>query len=214
MKNNRINQAVIFSGGFGTRLKFLTKKTPKPLLEFDNVKFLDYVLLNLFKYGFKDIIILCHFKYEKFFKYYHNKKIGDMKIQCIKEKEPLGTGGALFNIKKKLKNIFIVCNGDTYIDFNIISFLRSFKNKNILVGLQGTNDSKFKKVIVKDKLVKKFSNQKCNKNDLFNTGYVIMRKSCLKFEKNFKFNLEFDFFNNYIQKKRIHYFNIDKKKIL
>ena len=52
---------------------------------------------------------------------------------------------------KKLDDVFLVCNGDTFIDFNIISFINSFKNKKILVGLQKTSDKKYKKVFTKNK---------------------------------------------------------------
>ena len=67
-----------------------------------------------------------------------------MKVECVIEDTPLGTGGALFNIKKKLDEIFLICNCDTILNFNFINFINSFKKKKILVALHKTSDEKYK----------------------------------------------------------------------
>ena len=47
-----INQAVVYVGGFGTRIKKFTKKVPKPLIKVNQKPFLDYILKNLSRHGF------------------------------------------------------------------------------------------------------------------------------------------------------------------
>ena len=39
-----VKQVVILVGGLGTRLKSLTKKTPKPLIKVNGKPFLDYLI--------------------------------------------------------------------------------------------------------------------------------------------------------------------------
>jgi|TARA_B100000787_G_C16192083_1_gene298162 D,D-heptose 1,7-bisphosphate phosphatase len=212
---NKIDQAVIFCGGFGTRLKKITKKTPKPLLKFDNVIFLDYVICNLAKYGFKKILLLCHYKSHFFIKRYNQKNILGMTIECVIEKTPLGTGGSLYNAKNFLDNTFMICNGDTYCDFNLFEFKKKFNKKsNILVGIKKIeNNFKFKKVIVKNKKIKFFSDKPCNKNDYFNTGFSILKKSFIKKINQGNYNLEKDYLNLEVKKRSIDYYEIKDELI-
>ena len=48
---------------------------------------------------------------------FHNKSFNFIKIECIKEKNLMGTGGALYNLKQKKINDFVLTNGDSI--FNI-----------------------------------------------------------------------------------------------
>ena len=102
MKSKKISQAVILAGGLGSRLKEITKKTPKPLIKINNFAFLDYLIFNISRYGFDKILILTGYKHNLFLKRYHNKTLYfNSRVTCFKEKKPLGTGGALLHAKKK-----------------------------------------------------------------------------------------------------------------
>ena len=104
----------------------------------------------------------------------------------------------------------MICNGDTFLDFNIINFINSFKKKKILVALHKTSDEKYKKVLIKNKNIYKFSSYNCKNNDLFNTGYAIINKKILNYKKIKLFNLEKDFFNHYLKKNKINYYIVKK----
>ena len=68
MSNNKvIDQAVILAGGLGTRLGSITKKIPKPLIKIYNKSFLEYLLFNLSRQGFRKALILCSYKSNFFF---------------------------------------------------------------------------------------------------------------------------------------------------
>ena len=58
-------QAVIYCGGFGSRLGNKTKKIPKPILKINNIPFLFYIIKDLQRYGIKEIILLTYYKHEK-----------------------------------------------------------------------------------------------------------------------------------------------------
>lgn len=54
-----IGQAVILCGGLGTRLGALTADTPKPLLPVDDAPFLDLLLFELGRHGFRRVLLLA-----------------------------------------------------------------------------------------------------------------------------------------------------------
>lgn len=180
-KKFKIKQALILCGGKGTRLGIITKKTPKPILKINSKKFLDYLIHNLSRHGIKEIVLLCGYKSKIIFKHYHNKNYLNSKIKCVREKKSLGTGGAIINAKKMLHNFFLVCNGDTYFEFNISNFLNNF-NQNFNSCIALTNKKKdlfrYSKVKIKNGLVQEMG--KNTKSSKINTGYYIFSKKIFK----------------------------------
>ena len=61
---------------------------------------MQYLLNSTSKFNFKRIIILCGYRHKIFFEKYNKKLKNLTEIVCIKENKLLGTGGALFNLKK------------------------------------------------------------------------------------------------------------------
>ena len=110
---------VILVGGRGSRISKFSKGVPKPLTKFNEVKFLDLLLNYYCKFEFKEIILLSGYKSYLFKKNYHNKIKNLIKIRVLEESKPLGTGGALRNIREIVKNDFILMNGDSYFEINL-----------------------------------------------------------------------------------------------
>ena len=100
-----MTECVILAGGIGSRLKNLTKKTPKPLIQIKNFVFLDYLLWNVCRTSVSKVYLLVSYKSQKFIEKYSKKKIFNTSIEVIVEKKRSGTGGALNAIKRKI--IFI-----------------------------------------------------------------------------------------------------------
>ena len=69
---------------------------------------------------------LWQYKYSIFKKKFHNKVFYGAKIQCIEEKKTLGSSGSLYNARKKLKQNFLFCNGDTFFDINLSDLINEF----------------------------------------------------------------------------------------
>lgn len=118
---------VILAGGLGSRLGSVTQKKPKPLLKINNKTFLEILIRNFAKYNLENIYILAGYKGNLIYKLFHNKTYNFVKIRCIIEKKKLGTWGAVHNIKKLIKNDFILSNGDSIIDTNFHDLI--FKKK-------------------------------------------------------------------------------------
>ena len=53
-----IKQAVILAGGIGTRLRPITYKIPKPLIQINNRPFLEYLIDLLKENGISEVILL------------------------------------------------------------------------------------------------------------------------------------------------------------
>jgi len=114
-------KAVILAGGLGKRLKPFTEVIPKPLLPIGEKSILEIQISRLKKYGFDDIILCTNYKSE-----YIKNFLGDgsrygVTIEVSKELNPLGTAGPLSLLSGKLKEPFIVMNGDilTLLDFGL-----------------------------------------------------------------------------------------------
>ena len=53
---------VILAGGKGSRIKKFLQNKPKPMMKFNNIYFLQYLINNFSKYPFNKIYILTGFK--------------------------------------------------------------------------------------------------------------------------------------------------------
>lgn len=110
-----INKIVISAAGRGTRMGDLTKDIPKPLLKVKGRPFLYYLLENIKKAGFSEIIVVTGYKsrkVEKFLKDY------DSNIQTVNQfkklgEEKYGTVCPILSAKDLIGNEdFVSVNGD------------------------------------------------------------------------------------------------------
>lgn len=201
-----IKTALILAGGFGTRLGKLTKKTPKPLIEFNKKPFLHYIISQLIKHQIPKIYILTHYKHYIFKKKYHLKKISKSKIFCKKEMIPLGTAGTIYNSKKLISNNTIIINGDTYIDipFEKIKNFNLKKNKLLMFLVKNKNYKSNKKLISLNIKNKKIIFVKNNKSNLMNLGlYYLNKDFCDYLKKKYK-SLEDDILPKLINKNLVY----------
>jgi len=184
-KKIKLNQAVILCGGPGTRLGDITKKIAKPLIILDNKKnMIDFIIMNLSRYGFKKVLLLCHYHYKKFFKLYHKKKIHDLYIECVYENELLGSAGSICNAQKYIDDYFLLCNGDTYFDFNILDLYDKFKHKKYLgiyaLAQTTKNTSRYSSVKIKKDYISEFNSNGKGKFKIFSSGIAIFSKKFIK----------------------------------
>ncbi|MDC3076991.1 sugar phosphate nucleotidyltransferase [Candidatus Pelagibacter sp.] len=123
-------QAIILSGGKGTRVKKYTKKIPKCLIRFNNKPFLYYQLKYLKENNIKNVIIsVCYLS--KQIKHYVDNNIDFINVKIVDEKKPLGTGGATINSLKFLDKNFYIIYGDSYLNFS----LKKLNNRNNLATM-------------------------------------------------------------------------------
>src|SRR3989344_4956353 len=106
------SKAVLLVGGRGTRLRPLTDKIPKALLEVQGKVITAHIFDLLKKYGIRDVILCVGYLKDKIKDYFGDGSKVGINITYVEEDEPLGTAGPLKLAKKYLKESFIVSNGD------------------------------------------------------------------------------------------------------
>ena len=197
---------VILAGGKGTRIRNYTKNNPKPLAKIADYVFLDLLLGNVSKYHFRKIFILAGYKGDKIYKKYHNKNINFINIQCFIEKKPLGTGGALKLIKKKLTNNFFVINGDTIADFDFYEMIKLKKrNSAVLASTKSSFSSegnKIRNLTFDSKKLLKINHSK--QKNFKSAGVYLFSKSNLNVTSKNKFSLEDNIILPLIKKNKVH----------
>ena len=127
-------EVVIACGGFGTRLKNITKDLPKPLFPVFGKSTLERCIEELLKHSIKDIVVTVGYKnyfFEERIKLINEKY--NIKVDIFSEVKPLGECGALWELKDKLLDDFIFINGDLIfsIDFKKLIYFHKRLSSNL-----------------------------------------------------------------------------------
>lgn len=183
-------QAIILCGGLGTRLKSVIKYIPKPMAPINDKPFLEFIFEYLKKQSVKEIILAVSYKYEVIQEYFKDEFLG-IKIKYSIEKEPLGTGGAIKEALKFIKNESYVLNGDTFFDIDL-GRLKLDESK-ICFALKQMNDfDRYGTVNVNEQdFVISFEEKVFKKQGLINGGIYLLDKDIFKdFALQEKFSFE------------------------
>ncbi len=128
-------KVVIMAGGKGTRIQSVASDIPKPMIKIDGVPVLEHEIRNLKKQGFTDIIITISHLGNIIMDYFGDGSRFGVHIEYYNENQPLGNAGALFKIKKKLTDDFLLLNADAIFDVDFNRFVKYHKNCGGLVTL-------------------------------------------------------------------------------
>ncbi len=89
----KIKKAMVLAAGYGTRLKPLTDRVPKPLVPVAGKPMIQYALDKLQAYGIEEVVInVSHLKEQLTAWLAGYKKLN---VKLSEEAEPLETGGGL-----------------------------------------------------------------------------------------------------------------------
>jgi dTDP-glucose pyrophosphorylase len=119
LKKQHENHVILMAGGLGTRLRPLTKNTPKPMLEVGGKPILETIVRCFVDSGFTNITMCLGYKSNIVQDYFQDGSDFGANIDYIDEEKRMGTAGALTLLEERLDNPFFVMNGDllTNIDF-------------------------------------------------------------------------------------------------
>ena len=128
-------KTVIMAGGKGTRISSIASDIPKPMIRINDKPVLQLEIESLKRQGFNDFIItISHLGYVIQEYFGDGLKFG-VNIEYFNEEKPLGNAGALFELKEKLTEDFLLINGDVLFEFDANRFVRYHKEKGGLVTL-------------------------------------------------------------------------------
>ena len=128
-------KVVIMAGGRGTRISELFPDIPKPMIPVCGVPVLEREILSLKEQGFTDIILTVGYKAEKIINHFEDGQRYGVHIEYFIEKEPLGNAGALFQMKDKLVEDFLLLNADAMFNVDFNRFVAFHKRHGGLVSL-------------------------------------------------------------------------------
>ena len=136
-------KVVIMAGGKGTRISSVASDIPKPMIKIGGKPVLEHELECLREQGFKDIILTVGHLGHIIMDYFGDgsgispvtRKHFGVNIEYYFEEEPLGNAGALFKIKDKLNEDFLLLNADSLFNVDFNRFVEYHKKYGALVTL-------------------------------------------------------------------------------
>ena len=128
-------KVVIMAGGRGTRISSVASDIPKPMIKIDGKPVLEHEILNLREQGFTDIILTVGHLGNIITDYFGDGSKFGVHIEYYIEETPLGNAGALFKIRDKLTDDFLLLNADAVFDIDFRRFVEFHKSHGGLVTL-------------------------------------------------------------------------------
>lgn len=129
-------KAVILAGGKGTRLAPYTTVYPKPMLPVGEKPILEIIVRQLVHYGIDDITLSVGYLAEIIEAYFQNGHSvpPDTVLKYVKEKEPLGTAGAI-GLVERPDDTFLVMNGDVLTTMDYSKLIAFHKENDAVVTI-------------------------------------------------------------------------------
>lgn len=114
---------IIIAGGKGTRIASVNSEIPKAMIPVNGKPVLEYQIELAKRYGFTDILLIVGYLGNKIRSYFGNGEQWGVHINYFEENIPLGTAGALADLKDSLTEDFFVFYGDTIMDIALDKML-------------------------------------------------------------------------------------------
>lgn len=117
------NWVVIMAGGLGSRLGGLTRDCPKPLLTVGGKPILETITESFKENGFRNFFFSVNYKADMIERHFGDGSNFNINIKYLREKERLGTAGALGLLPSKPDKPIIIMNGDLLTKVNFQQML-------------------------------------------------------------------------------------------
>jgi D-glycero-alpha-D-manno-heptose 1-phosphate guanylyltransferase len=200
----KITTAIILAGGRGTRLGEICRNLPKPMFPILGRPFLDYIVEYLARQEIHKVIISSGYLGQQIESFFKPMRHG-VSVDCVRESEPLGTGGALVHVARTigLPGRFLVLNGDSLVPFRLERLVAAVENGAgaAMVGVRVRDTRRFGSLLVDDfGLLAGFREKAEGSNaDLINGGVYLLPDSYLPREVAPKpASLERDYFPSWL----------------
>ncbi|UCC93093.1 MAG: NDP-sugar synthase [Thermoplasmata archaeon] len=122
-------KAVIMAGGEGTRLRPLTRSTPKPLVPVVRRRCIDYSLQSLARAGVTEVIITTSYKADMIVDALEATDVAGLSMLFSFERTAMGTAGGVAKVVPFLDDTFIVMSADVLADVDLGAMVEFHRTK-------------------------------------------------------------------------------------
>ena len=177
-------QAVLLTGGLGTRLRSVINDRPKPLAPVAGRPFLEYVVRELAASGIRELVFAVGYRGEMIQEAFGDGSRLGVRISYAFEETLLGTGGAVRNAAPFLTDpYFFVLNGDTFyrMDYGALSRLRGERELDLALVLRRVEDiSRYGEAVLEDGRLARFNEKTGERRPgTINGGVYLMNRALL-----------------------------------
>lgn len=122
-------KAILMAGGFGTRMRPLTIRTPKPMIPVGNLPIMEHVVSLLARHGITEITSLLYFSPEKIKGYFGDGSRFGVKMSYYLPDADYGTAGAVRCAIGEPHDSVLIISGDLITDFDLTRAIRWHNEK-------------------------------------------------------------------------------------
>ncbi|MGC6512569.1 MAG: glucose-1-phosphate cytidylyltransferase [Parvibaculales bacterium] len=196
-------QAVIFAGGYGTRISEETMYRPKPMVEIGGKPILWHILKIYSLHGIHDFVILSGYKSEYIKNYFtqyiynqnditvdlsansveiHSKITDPWKITILDTGEDTMTGGRLKRAANFLEDQFCLTYGDAVADIDISAKIAFHAQNEGLVTLTAVQpQARYGALTISGSQVTSFREKPSSEENFINGGFFVCDKGVLDY---------------------------------
>lgn len=184
-ERNGLMKAVVMAGGEGSRLRPLTCTVPKPMVRVMGKPIIGYILDLLRSHGVNEAAVTLGYLSDTIEKEYSD--YAGIKLNMLREDEPLGTAGCVKRAAADFKEPFLVISGDAMCNFDlskIMTFHKASGAKITIVASEASDPREYGIVKVdKENRVTGFVEKPSwtqAVSNLANSGVYIVNPECLE----------------------------------
>jgi dTDP-glucose pyrophosphorylase len=131
--------AILMAGGEGKRLRPLTEKIPKPLLEVGGVPIIERNIDRLINVGIKKITLSVNYLGDQIKDYFADGSSKGISIEYVTESSPLGTIGSILLVENFQFDDIIVMNSDLLTNLDFADFYKTYKESGADMAVASTS---------------------------------------------------------------------------
>ncbi|MDG6925887.1 MAG: NDP-sugar synthase [Nitrososphaerota archaeon] len=196
-------KAVVLAGGEGTRLRPLTLTRPKPMIPLGPEPAIHYVLSQLSREGFREIVMVTGYLRNQIMEYLGDGSNLGLRITYAVEPDEFlcGTAGSLKLIEHLLDETFLVAQADTLSEIPLTEALKLHRRNGAYATIALTrvkNPSVFGVAVIDaDSTITEFQEKPPKeqvRSDLASTGFYILEPEALDHIESEKWDFAKDLF--------------------